>query len=108
MENTHEAIIPMEVYQAVQTEKARRRELGGFGKLEASIPPALPAKSSAVGAERAISVPTARGAKTQTPLYDLDLWDSKKDRERALVEIRISREPMLKEACACGFGTRYV
>ena len=30
MENTHEAIIPMEVYQAVQDEKARRRELGVF------------------------------------------------------------------------------
>lgn len=30
VENTHEAIIPMEVFQAVQTEKARRRELGVF------------------------------------------------------------------------------
>ena len=30
VENTHEAIIPMEVYQAVQEEKARRRELGVF------------------------------------------------------------------------------
>lgn len=30
VENTHEAIIPMEVYQAVQDEKARRRELGVF------------------------------------------------------------------------------
>lgn len=30
MGNTHEAIIPMEVYQAVQDEKARRRELGVF------------------------------------------------------------------------------
>ena len=29
-EDTHEAIIPLEVYQAVQTEKARRRELGVF------------------------------------------------------------------------------
>jgi len=28
VENTHEAIIPMEMYQAVQAEKARRRELG--------------------------------------------------------------------------------
>lgn len=28
VENTHEAIIPMEIYQAVQEEKARRRELG--------------------------------------------------------------------------------
>jgi len=28
VENTHEAIIPMETYQAVQAEKARRRELG--------------------------------------------------------------------------------
>ena len=30
VENTHEAIIPIEVYQAVQNEKARRRELGVF------------------------------------------------------------------------------
>lgn len=30
VENTHEAIIPMEIYQAVQEEKARRRELGVF------------------------------------------------------------------------------
>lgn len=30
VENTHEAIIPMEIYQAVQDEKARRRELGVF------------------------------------------------------------------------------
>jgi len=30
VENTHEAIIPMEVYQAVQAEKARRRELGAL------------------------------------------------------------------------------
>lgn len=30
VENTHEAIIPMEVYQAVQEEKARRRELGAL------------------------------------------------------------------------------
>ena len=29
-EDTHEAIIPLEVYQAVQAEKARRRELGVF------------------------------------------------------------------------------
>ena len=30
VENTHEAIIPMEVYQAVQDERKRRRELGVF------------------------------------------------------------------------------
>ena len=30
VENTHEAIIPMEVYQAVQEEKVRRRELGAL------------------------------------------------------------------------------
>ena len=30
VENTHEAIIPMEVYQAVQAEKARRRALGAL------------------------------------------------------------------------------
>ena len=30
VENTHEAIIPMEVYQAVQDEKKRRKELGVF------------------------------------------------------------------------------
>ena len=30
VENTHEAIIPMEVYQAVQEEKARRRKLGAL------------------------------------------------------------------------------
>lgn len=30
VENTHEAIIPMEIYQAVQDERARRRELGVF------------------------------------------------------------------------------
>ena len=30
VENTHEAIIPMETYQAVQNEVARRRELGVF------------------------------------------------------------------------------
>lgn len=30
VENTHEAIIPLDVYQAVQAEKARRRELGAL------------------------------------------------------------------------------
>ena len=30
VENTHEAIIPMETYQAVQRERARRRELGAL------------------------------------------------------------------------------
>ena len=66
VENTHEAIIPMEVYQAVQAEKARRRELGAW-QTGALTPPALPAKSSAAGAERAISGLTARGEKTLMP-----------------------------------------
>ena len=65
VKNTHEAIIPMEVYQAVQTEKARPGSLG-LWQTGASIPPALPAKSSAVGAERAISAPTARDEKILT------------------------------------------
>ena len=59
---------PSSRWRSTRRCRPRKRAAGSLGLWQtgASIPPALPAKSSAVGAERAISAPTARDEKILT------------------------------------------
>lgn len=60
---------PSSRWRFIRRCKPKKRAAGSLAHWQtgASIPPALPARLSAVGAERVISAPTARDGKTQTP-----------------------------------------
>ena len=81
VENTHEAIIPMEVYQAVQAEKARRRELGALANWSINTS-CFTSKIKCGRCGKSYQRSNRKGRKDPNANYTI--WISKKNRKHPL------------------------
>ena len=103
VENTHEAIIPMEVYQAVQAEKARRRELGALANWSINTS-CFTSKIKCGRCGKSYQRSNRKGRKD--PSYNYTIWvcGTRKKTGNADCQNKDIPETMLKEACATVLG----
>ncbi len=103
VENTHEAIIPMEVYQAVQAEKARRRELGALANWSINTS-CFTSKIKCGRCGKSYQRSNRKGRKD--PSYNYTIWvcGTRKKTGNADCQNKDIPETMLKEACTTVLG----
>ena len=103
VENTHEAIIPMEVYQAVQEEKARRRELGVFANWSINTS-CFTSKIKCGRCGKSYQRSNRKGRKDPNANYAVWICGTRRKTGNAQCQNKDIPEPMLKEACAAVLG----
>ena len=103
VENTHEAIIPMEVYQAVQQEKARRRELGVFANWSISTS-CFTSKIKCGHCGKSYQRSNRKGRKDPNANYTIWICGTRRKTGNAQCQNKDIPEPMLKNACASVLG----
>ena len=103
VENTHEAIIPMEVYQAVQEEKARRRELGVFANWSINTS-CFTSKIKCGRCGKSYQRSNRKGRKDPDANYTVWICGTRRKTGNAQCQNKDIPEPMLKEACAAVLG----
>ena len=102
-ENTHEAIIPMEVYQAVQAEKARRRELGVFANWSINTS-CFTSKIKCGWCGKSYQRSNRKGRKDPNANYTIWICATRRKTGNAQCQNKDIPEIMLKEACATVLG----
>lgn len=103
VENTHEAIIPMEVYQAVQEEKARRRVLGVFANWSINTS-CFTSKIKCGRCGKSYQRSNRKGRKDPDANYTVWICGTRRKTGNAQCQNKDIPEPMLKEACAAVLG----
>lgn len=103
VENTHEAIIPMEVYQAVQEEKAHRRELGVFANWSINTS-CFTSKIKCGRCGKSYQRSNRKGRKDPDANYTVWICGTRRKTGNAQCQNKDIPEPMLKEACAAVLG----
>lgn len=103
VENTHEAIIPMEVYQAVQEEKARRRELGVFANWSINTS-CFTSKIKCGRCGKSYQRSNRKGRKDLDANYTVWICGTRRKTGNAQCQNKDIPEPMLKEAYAAVMG----
>ena len=103
VENTHEAIIPMEVYQAVQEEKARRRELGVFANWSINTS-CFTSKIKCGRCGKSYQRSNRKGRKNPNANYAVWICGTRRKTGNAQCQNKDIPEPMLKEACTAVMG----
>lgn len=103
VENTHEAIIPMEVYQAVQTEKARRRELGALANWSINTS-CLTSKIKCGCCGKSYQRSTRKGRKDPNANYTIWVCGTRKKSGNVLCRNKDIPETMIKQACTTVLG----
>lgn len=99
VENTHEAIIPMEVYQAVQAEKARRRELGALANWSINTS-CFTSKIKCGRCGKSYQRSNRKGRKDPDANYTIWICGTRRKTGNAQCQNKDIPEQMLKEACA--------
>ena len=103
VENTHEAIIPMEVYRAVQEEKARRRELGVFANWSINTS-CFTSKIKCGRCGKSYQRSNRKGRKDPNANYAVWICGTRRKTGNSQCQNKDIPEPMLKEACAAVMG----
>ena len=103
VENTHEAIIPMEVYQAVQTEKARRRELGALANWSINTS-CFTSKIKCGRCGKSYQRSNRKGRKDPNANYTIWICGTRRKTGNAKCQNKDIPEQILKEACAVVMG----
>lgn len=103
VENTHEAIIPMEVYQAVQAEKARRRELGALANWSINTS-CFTSKIKCGRCGKSYQRSNRKGRKDPNANYTIWVCGTRRKTGNAECRNKDIPETMLKEACAAVLG----
>ena len=103
VENTHEAIIPMEVYQAVQAEKARRRELGALANWSINTS-CFTSKIKCGCCGKSYQRSNRKGRKDPNANYTIWICGTRKKSGNAHCRNKDIPEAMLKQACAAVLG----
>ena len=103
VENTHEAIIPMEVYLAVQEEKARRRELGVFANWSINTS-CFTSKIKCGRCGKSYQRSNRKGRKDLDANYTVWICGTRRKTGNAQCQNKDIPEPMLKEAYAAVMG----
>lgn len=103
VENTHEAIIPMEVYQAVQEEKARRRELGVFANWSINTS-CFTSKIKCGRCGKSYQRSNRKRRKDPNANYAVWICGTRRKTGNAQCQNKDIPEPMLKEACTAVMG----
>ncbi len=99
VENTHEAIIPMEVYQAVQAEKARRRELGALANWSINTS-CFTSKIKCGRCGKSYQRSNRKGRKDPNANYTIWVCGTRRKTGNAHCQNKDIPEQMLKDACA--------
>ena len=99
VENTHEAIIPMDVYQAVQAEKARRRELGALANWSINTS-CFTSKIKCGRCGKSYQRSNRKGRKDPDANYTIWICGTRRKTGNAQCQNKDIPEQMLKEACA--------
>lgn len=104
VENTHEAIIPMETFQAVQNERKRRRELGALANW--SIPTSCFTSKIKCGiCGKSYRRSGKRQRKDPNEVYYIWICRNKSDKGSKFCDSKSIPEKMLKAVCAEVLGT---
>lgn len=103
VENTHEAIIPMEVYQAVQAEKARRRELGALANWSINTS-CFTSKIKCGCCGKSYQRSNRKGRKDPNADYTIWVCGTRRKSGNAHCRNKDIPEAMLKQACADVLG----
>ncbi len=103
-ENTHEAIIPMETFQAVQNERKQRRELGALANW--SIPTSCFTSRIKCGiCGKSYRRSGKRRRKDPNEVYYIRICRNKSDKGSKFCDSKSIPEKMLKAVCAKVLGT---
>lgn len=102
-EDTHEAIIPLEVYQAVQAEKARRRELGVFANWSINTS-CFTSRIQCGRCRKNYQRSNRKGRKDPNANYPIWICGTRRKTGNAQCQNKDIPEPMLKDACAAVLG----
>lgn len=102
-EDTHEAIIPLEVYQAVQAEKARRRELGVFANWSINTS-CFTSKIQCGRCGKNYQRSNRKGRKDPNANYPIWICGTRRKTGNSQCQNKDIPEPMLMEACAVVLG----
>ena len=103
VENTHEAIIPLEVYQAVQAEKARRRELGALANWSINTS-CFTSKIKCGCCGKSYQRSNRKGRKDPNANYTIWICGTRRKSGNAHCRNKDIPEAMLKQACATVLG----
>lgn len=103
VENTHEAIIPMEVYQAVQVEKARRRELGALANWSINTS-CFTSKIKCGCCGKSYQRSNRKGRKDPNANYTIWICGTRRKSGNAHCRNKDIPEAMLKQACTTVLG----
>ena len=103
VENTHEAIIPLEVYQAVQAEKARRRELGALANWSINTS-CFTSKIKCGCCGKSYQRSNRKGHKDPNANYTIWICGTRRKSGNAHCRNKDIPEAMLKQACATVLG----
>lgn len=103
VENTHEAIIPIETYQAVQAEKARRRELGALANWSINTS-CFTSKIKCGCCGKSYQCSNRKGRKDPNANYTIWVCGTRKKSGNAHCRNKDIPETMLKQACATVLG----
>lgn len=102
-EDTHEAIIPLEVYQAVQAEKARRRELGVFANWSINTS-CFTSRIQCGRCGKNYQRSNRKRRKDPNANYPIWICGTRRKTGNAQCQNKDIPEPMLKDACAAVLG----
>lgn len=102
-EDTHEAIIPLEVYQAVQAEKARRRELGVFANWSINTS-CFTSRIQCGRCGKNYQRSNRKGRKDPNANYSIWICGTRRKTGNAQCQNKDIPESMLKDACAAVLG----
>ena len=103
VEDTHEAIIPMETYQAVQAEKARRRELGALANWSINTS-CFTSKIKCGCCGKSYQRSNRKGRKDPNANYTIWICGTRRKSGNAHCRNKDIPETMLKQACATVLG----
>ena len=103
VENTHEAIIPMEMYQAVQAEKARRRELGALANWSINTS-CFTSKIKCGCCGKSFQRSNRKGRKDPNANYTIWICGTRRKGGNADCRNKDIPETTLKQACAAVLG----
>lgn len=103
VENTHEAIIPMEVYQTVQAEKARRHELGALANWSINTS-CFTSKIKCGCCGKSYQRSNRKGRKDPNANYTIWICGTRRKSGNAHCRNKDIPEAMLKQACTTVLG----
>ena len=104
VENTHEAIIPMEVYQAVQAERQRRRELGALANWS-NHTTCFTSKIKCAGCGKSYRRSGRRQRKSSDEVYYTWICRTKSDKGTQYCSAKSIPEKTLQSICTKVLGT---